>query len=594
MHERLGDFLDVLRREGELVEVTAPVNPYLEIAEIHRRVIAEQGPALLFRRVEGSSFPIVTNLFGTMRRVELAFGTRPEQFVTDAVRFVQSFGQGALRELWGMRHRAVDVLRLGTSSVRRAPILYRSIAHQPLRSVPVITSWAGDGGPFITLPLVYTEHPTTRTHNLGMYRMHVFDASTTGMHWQIHKGGGFHYAEAERRGIPLPVTAYIGGPPSLIVAAIAPLPENVPELLLTSLLIGKRLRTVRNPHGGHRLIAEAEFAIEGVVQPHERRMEGPFGDHYGYYSLAHPFPVLRIQRMWHRKDAVYAATVVGKPRQEDYFIGEYLQKLLSPLFPLVMPSVRDLWTYAESGFHPLAAAVVSERYSREALTAALRILGEGQLTLTKVLFVTDAPVSLQRFDEVLTAVLARMDPACDVRVLAQTAHDTLDYTGDRLNHGSKVILIGVGPQKRTLPPTLPPGIAHIGVRSAHMYVPGCAVVSGPSYVADPHYARTLVDAWRALSEECPLVIVVDDVQATVRDRQSFLWTVFTRFDPASDMWAHTEPHRHHVSYAWPIVIDARMKPGYPEELFTHDAVKDRVDARMHTLFDRGLMKAGRQ
>src|SRR5215210_3209683 len=200
--------------------------------------------------------------------------------------------------------------------------------------------------------------------------MQRYDGRTTGLHWQIHKGGVFHYHEAERARKALPVTIFLGGPPALILAAIAPLPEDVPELVLASLLAGEKIRMTKNPLGhGHRLVAEAEFALAGHVVPHERRPEGPFGDHYGYYSLQHEYPVFHVEAVFHRRDAIYPATVVGKPRQEDFFIGDYLQKLLSPLFPLVMPSVRDLWSYGETGFHSLAAATVRERYKREALVS---------------------------------------------------------------------------------------------------------------------------------------------------------------------------------------------------------------------------------
>ena len=230
------------------------------------------------------------------------------------------------------------------------------VSDQPARldELPVLTTWQEDGGPFITLPLVYTENPVTKKHNLGIYRMQVYDAQTTGLHWQIQKGGGFHYTEAERLGQSLPVTVFLGGPPALILAAIAPLPEDVPELVLASLLAGEKLKMTKNPLGGaHRLAAEAEFALVGKARPGKRRPEGPFGDHYGYYSLQHDYPVFEVDAVFHRRDAIYPATVVGKPRQEDFFIGDYLQQLLSPLFPLVMPGVRDLWTYGETGFHSL-------------------------------------------------------------------------------------------------------------------------------------------------------------------------------------------------------------------------------------------------
>ena len=242
MHRNLRSFLDVLRRENDLVTVDAEVDPYLELAEIHRRVIAEGGPALIFRRVKGSRYPVVTNLFGTARRIDLAFGPKPESLIRDLVHIAESLLPPKPAELWKHRTLAFDLLKLGTSTTSRAPVT--QVIDRPARldQLPVLTTWQEDGGPFITLPLVYTENPTTKKHNLGIYRLQVFDSSSTGLHWQIQKGGGFHYREAERENQKLPVTVFLGGPPALILAAIAPLPEDVPELVLASLLAGQRLR----------------------------------------------------------------------------------------------------------------------------------------------------------------------------------------------------------------------------------------------------------------------------------------------------------------------------------------------------------------
>src|SRR5438445_4457735 len=343
MHSNLRSFLELLRRENDLVTVETEVDPYLEAAEIHRRVIERGGPALLFTRVKGSKVPVVTNLFGTQRRIELAFGPKPEQFVRQIVSVADVLLPPKPSELWLHRSLALNFLKLGTRKVSRAPVA--EVVDQPARlnELPVLTTWQEDGGPFITLPLVYTEHPETGRHNLGIYRMQVYNARTAGLHWQIQKGGGFHYDVAERLGQPLPVTVFLGGPPALIVAAVAPLPENIPELMLASLLSGEKLKMTRDRKGGwHRLVGEAEFALVGSAPPHERNLEGPFGDHYGYYSLRHDYPVFHCDAILHRRDAIYPATVVGKPKQEDFFIGDYLQALLSPLFPLVVPCVLVL------------------------------------------------------------------------------------------------------------------------------------------------------------------------------------------------------------------------------------------------------------
>jgi UbiD family decarboxylase len=437
-------FLDRLRADGDLAVVEAAVDPRLEAAEIHRRVIAAGGPALLFTNPKGADFPLVTNLFGTARRAGLAFGDRPLTLVRRLVEAAQTLLPPTPAKLWGARDLARQALSIGTRRRRRGgPVVEVVTRDVRLDRLPALTTWPEDGGPFVTLPLVYTEHPDGHGHNLGMYRLQVHGPSTTGMHWQIGKGGGFHYAVAEERGQALPATVFLGGPPALILAAIAPLPENVPELLLASLIAGRRLRLTGGP-GAHPLLADAEFALVGRVPPRDRRPEGPFGDHYGYYSLAHDYPVFEIDAVAHRRDAIYPATVVGKPRQEDFFIGDLLQELLSPLFPLVMPGVIDLWSYGETGYHSLAAAVVRERYKREAMASAFRILGEGQLSLTKFLLVTDRRVDLRDFRATLEHVLARTRPQTDLYVFSNLSMDTLDYTGPTVNEGSKGVWLGLG------------------------------------------------------------------------------------------------------------------------------------------------------
>ncbi|SCW30969.1 menaquinone biosynthesis decarboxylase, SCO4490 family [Paenibacillus tianmuensis] len=582
--ENLRSFLEALRKENQLKVISAPVDPNLELAEIHRRVIDEQGPALLFTNVKGASFPVVTNLFGTSRRVDLAFGPRPEQLMKDIIAAKDTLLPPTPKAVWDQRQLLLDLLKVGTKNVSSdaAPVLQQCKTEAPLAGLPVLTSWQEDGGPFVTLPLVYTEHPENGNHNLGMYRMQVYDDRTTGMHWQIHKGGGFHYHEAEKRGQALPVTVFLGGPPALIASAIAPVPEHLPELLLTSLILGQKLPLVANPHGGHRLVAEAEFAICGSVAPHVRRPEGPFGDHFGYYSLTHDFPVFNVSHVWHRKDAIYPATIVGKPRQEDYYLGEFLQKLLSPAFPMAMPGVKDLWTYAETGFHALAAAIVRESYSREAIVTAFRILGEGQLSLTKVLMVTDRQVELERFPTLLETVLERFDPLQDLYVFANTSNDTLDYTGDRLNHGSKAVLVGVGEPKRELPAVYMGGELP-GISAAAVYCRGCLVVSGASYTDDPRLANRLAEEAGDRLAQWPLVIVADET-SIAGDQTAFLWTVFTRFNPAADIYARTQVKRHHIGYELPLVIDARMKPGYPDELFPREDIVKLVDSRWSEYF----------
>lgn len=585
-YQNLRQWLEALRKENDLKVIEAPVDPYLELAEIHRRVIDEQGPALLFTNVQGTPFPVATNLFGTSRRVDMAFGPRPEELMKSLVGALDTMLPPTLSALWNERGLIKDILKVGMKTVPMgdAPVLGVSRSDQPLKDLPRVTSWQEDGGPFITLPLVYTESPSRpKDHNLGMYRMQIYDNQTTGIHWQIHKGGGFHYHEAEQRGEALRMTTFLGGPPALIASAIAPGPEMLPELLLTSMILGEKLPMVENPLGGHRIPAEAEFAISGLVPPFERRPEGPFGDHYGYYSLMHDFPVFHVNHMWHRKDAIYPATIVGKPRQEDYFMGEFLQRLLSPAFPLVMPSIKSLWTYAETGFHALASAIVRVSYSREALVSAFRMLGEGQLSLTKFLILTDQPVDLENASELLETVLARFNPADDLFIFNKTSHDTLDYTGRKLNHGSKAVLMGIGEPVRELPRAYEEGpIAEI--EQIVPYCGGCLLVSGAGYEDEPELPERLLQRLQEKGTEWPLVILVDDARQTAADQTSFLWTVFTRFNPATDIYAGAEVRNHHLSYRLPIVVDARMKTGYPDELIPREDIVKKVDERWNSYF----------
>ena len=582
MHPNLRSFLDLLERENDLVHIETEVDPNLELAEVHRRVIERGGPALLFKKVKGSRYPVVTNLFGTERRIERAFGPKPEALVREAVAVAEALLPPRPARLWQHRALALEALKLGTRNTNRSPV--KQVMDRPARlnELPVLTTWQEDGGPFFTLPLVYTEHPETGKHNLGMYRMQRYDARTTGLHWQIHKGGGFHYDAAERAGQSLPVTVFLGGPPALILAAIAPLPEDVPELVLASVLAGRKVRMTKNPLGhGHRLVAEAEFALVGQVPPRERRPEGPFGDHYGYYSLQHDYPVFHVEAVFHRRDAIYPATVVGKPRQEDFFIGDYLQKLLSPLFPLVMPSVLDLWSYGETGFHSLAAAVVRERYKREALVSGFRILGEGQLSLTKFLILTDTPQDLTDFPKLLEHVLARARFESDLFVFSNISMDTLDYTSGKVNEGSKAILLGLGEAVRELPREFKGDLPR-GVSRAEVFCGGCLVVEGLPYAEDSEQAARL--ARESVFAGWPLVVLHDDARVA-RKASDFLWATWTRFEPAADIHAaEAGVVRHHLAYTPPIVIDARTKPGFPAELIVRQDIAELVDKRWREYF----------
>lgn len=581
----LRQYIDVLQKANDLLVIDTQVDPHLEIAEIHRRVIARSGPALLFTNVKGSTFPVITNLFGTNQRLAMAFGKRPLDFVKTLVHLVENAMPPSLATLWQARPLLSQGLKIGMKNVRSAPILDNLQQPARLTELPMLTSWHSDGGAFVTLPLVYTEHPDGRGHNLGMYRIQRFNDTTTGIHWQIHKGGGYHYHAAEQRNQPLDMTLFIGGPPALMLAAIAPLPEDIPELMLASLLQGNKLHMAKDPLGGHRLVAEAEFAIKGSVAPLIRRPEGPFGDHYGYNSLQHDYPVFQTTHLYHRHDAIYPATVVGRPKQEDYFIGDFLQDLLSPLFPLVMNGVEQLKTFGETGFHCLAAARIKNRYPREAFAAGLRILGEGQLSLTKFLIATDGPVNVEDFPKLWTHVLERIRWQQDLFVFANVSQDTLDYTGPSVNKGSKAMMLGLGQEKirelaREFSGSLPEECSQ-----PEPFLPGTLVVQGTPYAENPDLGTRLA-SWHGVAD-WQVIILVDSTIAATRNLQEFLWTFFTRFEPAADIHgAGQEVQRFHVGLEEPVVFDCRMKPWYTDILEVDPATKLLVDKKITAMIPR--------
>jgi 4-hydroxybenzoate decarboxylase subunit C len=587
-HMNLRGFLDTLRKERELLLIEEEVNPYLELAEIQRRVVARSGPALLFTRVSGTQFPVATNLFGSRRRIDLAFGEDPARFFRRVVEAANLLMPPSAADLWGYRDLAQTLLRLGTTRCRTGPVLDRAIAPPQLKALPQIQAWPLDGGPFLTLPLVYTEHPETGKSNLGMYRNQMYDDVSAGMHFQIHRGGGFHYHAASQMGTALPANIFLGGPPALTMSAVAPLPENVPELVLASLLNSGKIGLIRDPEiASLPLISEADFALVGKIPPHSRRSEGPFGDHYGYYSLTHDFPVFQVERIYHRKDAIFPATVVGRPPQEDHYIGEYLQDLFSPIFPLIMNGVLGVWAYEEAGMHTLASAIVCERYHREAFMAALRVLGEGQLSLTKFLLVTDARIPLKDFRIVLNHVLERADFQSDLYIFSNVSQDTLDYSSPRLNEGSKAILMGLGDKRFELAETPRTDLKNPIFACQKVYAPGVLVVQGPRWRENDRVPSELLMEEAALPFR--LVCLVDDALDCCRSDVSFLWTVFTRFEPAADIRGRECSYeRFHPKLKAPIVLDCRIKPWFPPTVEPLPETVARVDSIWSRLFPLGF------
>ncbi|MCC7142136.1 MAG: UbiD family decarboxylase, partial [Candidatus Eisenbacteria bacterium] len=421
----LRSFLSVLERSGELARVKVPVSARYEVAEIISRVSAAYGPAVLFEQVEGYDFPIVSNLLGSARRIELALGRKPEQIGRELVEVAHRLQPPSLGGLWKSREVLLRVGRSRPRIVSGAPA--QQVVEEPdLTRLPILTSWPLDGGPFVTWPMVLTRHPVTGGRNLGTYRMQVFDGRTTGMHMQIQKGGGFHYHEAETRGQALPLCVVLGGDPVLMLASIAPLPEDIDEFAFAAYLRGDTLPVARAVSVPHLVPASAEFVLEGEVPPRERRMEGPFGDHFGHYSHASEFPVFHLKKITRRRDAIYPASVVGQPPQEDRWIGDALQELMAPLAGMIHPEVKDLWAFFEAGFHNLLSIRVHERYEKEAMKAAFGLLGTGQVSLSKAVVTVGPDVDARSASGVFAAIGRHFQPEHDFTLLPGTALDTLD------------------------------------------------------------------------------------------------------------------------------------------------------------------------
>jgi 4-hydroxy-3-polyprenylbenzoate decarboxylase len=583
-----------LERAGQLVRIEQEIDPYLEAAAIHRRVYQAGGPALYFARVKGCRFPMVSNLFGTLERTRFLF-----RDTLAAVRHLVELKVDASafwKRPWRYRDVPFTLWHLAPRFVSRGPVL----AHEtPISQLPQLQCWPRDGGAFVTLPQVYTEdadRPGWRHSNLGMYRVQLSGNQyqpdrEVGMHYQIHRGIGVHHAAALRRGVPFRVNVFVGGPPAMTLAAVMPLPEGMPELTFAGALGGRRVRLVKQS-GGLPLAADADFVITGTVDPQRQLPEGPFGDHLGYYSLTHDFPVLNVEHVYHRDDAIWPFTVVGRPPQEDTFFGAIIHELTGPIIPTVVAGVHAVHAVDAAGVHPLLLAIGSERYvpyaakrkPQELLTCANAILGQGQLSLAKYLLIVakeDNPdLDIHDIPAFLRHLLERVDWRTDLHFQTCTTIDTLDYSGTGLNEGSKLVIAAAGPLRRTLPATLPEGL-HLpdGFSEPRVCLPGVLAVKGPRFGPDnaERFCRafTPADAINAF----PLVVLVDDSEFTARTLSNFLWVVFTRSDPAADVYGiGAFTRQKHWGCDGALVIDARIKPRHAPPLEEDAEVTRRVEA----------------
>ncbi len=616
--------VDALERKGWLRRVTEEVDPDLEMAEIHRRVYDAGGPAVFFERVKGSPFPAVSNLFGTRERALflLGDGVKRARALADLKADPASALRSPLKALkalatgWGAR----------TGLPLRVPNPAVIAGNTPLSSLPQIRCWPNDGGAFVLWPLVYTEHPDRPglfKSNLGMYRIQLSGGEyaldrEAGMHYQIHRGIGVHHHAALQRGEKLKVSIFVGGPPAHILAAVMPLPEGLPEVLFGGVLAGRHFRYARRD--GHLLSADADFCITGTVEPGRMKPEGPFGDHLGYYSLAHDFPVLTVDKVWHRKDAIWPFTVVGRPPQEDAQVATLIHEIADGALSAEIPGLRAVHAVEAAGVHPLLLAIAEDRYApflpeserkpRELHTTAHAVLGYGQMSLAKYLLLAahedDPKLDIRDVNGFLTHVLRRADWRKDLHFTTRTTMDTLDYSSGALNEGSKVYVAVSGAPRRELSSEIPRALLDAwpeGWSKPRLVMPGVLAFGGPPAVGDQALSATVegdMERVTALLRDAglcgspgldglPLWILCDDPGFAAASLDNFLWVTFTRSDPARDVHGvDAFAADKHWGCRGPLVIDARVKPWHAPVLEADPDVAKRVEALAATGSLKGL------
>ncbi len=584
-----------LEKHGQLRRISVEVDPDLEMAEIHRRVYAAGGPALLFERVKGSPFPALSNLYGTFERTEFLFRhtLRKVQKVIELKADPANFAKRPGRYL-GAPFTALTALprrqRFG------APIRY---GETTVDQLPLVRSWPMDGGAFVTLPQATTLPPGSRNvmqSNIGMYRIQLTGNEyelnkEIGMHYQLHRGIGVHHTEYNAIEEPFRCSVFVGGPPSHAFAAIMPLPEGLSEMTFAGMLGGRRFRYLFADD--YLLSGDADFVITGTIRKGEKKPEGPFGDHLGYYSLQHDFPVMDVHKVYHRKDPIWHFTVVGRPPQEDSSFGYLIHQLVRELTTQEFPGVRQINAVDAAGVHPLLLAIGSERYMpfrervpEEILTQASRILGSGQTSLAKFLFIAadedDPQLDTHRIPAFFHHMLERIDPARDLHFTTKTTIDTLDYSGSGWNAGSKLIVACRGDKRRELGRDLPTDFnLPTGYSAPAIVQPGILAVQGSAFDPEKGYreAQELADYLaNQTGEAFPLVVLCDDAGFCAASENNFLWVTFTRSNPSHDVHgARAQVEHKHWSCRLPILIDARKKPWHAPELVTDPEVSRRVD-----------------
>ena len=597
-----------LERTGQLIRVKEEVDPNLEMAEVHRRIFDAGGPAILFERVKGSPFQALSNLYGTYERTEWLFRhsiarvqkvielkADPTRLLKNPLRYVSA------------PFTALTALPL-KKRLGKAPIQYGTTT---IDQLPLVKSWPMDGGAFVTLPQVLTLPPGSKQamqSNIGMYRIQLSGNEyelnkEIGLHYQLHRGIGVHHTMYNQSDEPFRCSIFVGGAPSHAFSAIMPLPEGLSELTFAGLLGGRRFRYLFEDD--YFLSGDADFVITGTIRKGEKKPEGPFGDHLGYYSLEHDFPVMDVHKVHHRKDAIWHFSVVGRPPQEDSSFGHLIHQLVKLLTPQEFPGVKEINAVDAAGVHPLLLAIGSERYMpfrerrpEEILTQANRIIGSGQTSLAKYLIIAatgDGPVTTHDIPGFFRHVLERIDWTRDLHFQTKTTIDTLDYSGTNWNAGSKVVMACCGPKLRELATELPTGISlPSGFKNPKVALPGVVGIEGPAFSGAESYqeAAQLAEQLRADDwQGVPLLVLCDDANFLAETLNNFLWVTFTRSNPSHDIHgveAFTEFK--HWGCRGPLIIDARTKPHHAPELIPDAQVSQRVDrlfAKSGSLYGQG-------
>ncbi len=583
-----------MEKHGYLVRVKEEVDPFLQMSAIHRRVNQAGGPAVYFERVKGSSFPAVSNLFGTIEQSRFLF----RHTFSSVEALIRCRANPKLIRKYPQIIPALFHLLPLSLPFHAKPVLF---GKTQMSCLPLIHSWPKDGGPFITLPEVYTEDmekPGIFQSNLGMYRIQMkgnrYQTNLqAGLHYQIHRGIGIHHSKAIQKQKSLPVSVFVGGPPAHILSAVMPLPEGLPEVLFIGALAGRNFRYLRK--NSHLISSDADFCILGNVS-NNLLPEGPFGDHLGYYAKKHLFPVLDIHSVYHRKDAVWPFTVVGRPPQEDTVIGKLIHELVSPMVPVSIPGVRALHAVDAAGVHPLMLAIGRESYEpykkrrpAELLTAANAILGFGQASLAKYLLITaeedDPHLDVHNVESFLGHLLARVDWKRDLHFQTCTTMDTLDYSGTGLNQGSRLVIAAAGRPIRRLGRGLPKSLSlPTATEGPSLVIPGVIVLQTLPFISYPKTAlymkrlESFLSKSRSSLKPFPMIVIVDDRKFVSRNFQNFLWTVFTRSNPSHDIYGIDSFIEHkHWGCKGSLIIDARIKPHHSSELQTDPSVEKSVE-----------------